>query len=119
PMITIKQPTPEFGPLFGEREAIAGMLGLESRSLAVGLPLQSMSAGVPYLIVPLANLEAMTHIRFRQDIWDRVLKRTPHPHVLAITTECRYPDASVHCRVFAPALGVNEDPATANAAGPL
>lgn len=119
PMITIKQPTPEFGPLFGERDAVAALLGLESRSLAVGLPLQAMSAGVPYLIVPIANLEAMERIRFRHDIWERVLKRSAHPHVLALTLECKYPDASVHSRVFAPALGVNEDPATASAAGPV
>jgi trans-2,3-dihydro-3-hydroxyanthranilate isomerase len=119
PMITIKQPTPEFGPLFGEREAVAAMLGLESSSLAVGLPLQSMSAGVPYLVVPLSNLEATERIRFRQDIWERVLRRSPHPHVVTVTLECRYPDASVHCRVFAPALGINEDPATSTAAGPV
>jgi trans-2,3-dihydro-3-hydroxyanthranilate isomerase len=119
PMITIKQPTPEFGPLFGEREAISAMLGLESRSLAVGLPLQSISAGIPYLVVPLSDLESMEKIRFRQDIWERVLRRSPHPHVLALCLSCRYPDASVHTRVFAPALGVSEDPATATAAGPV
>jgi trans-2,3-dihydro-3-hydroxyanthranilate isomerase len=61
----------------------------------------------------------MERIRFRQDIWERVLRRTPHPHICALTLECRYPDASVHSRVFAPALGVSEDPATATSAGPI
>lgn len=119
PMITIKQPQPEFGPLYGERDAIAAMLGLEARSLAVGLPLQAMSAGVPFLIVPLADIGSCERIRFRHDIWERVLRRSTHPNVLVLALECRYPDASVHTRVFAPALGVNEDPATASAAGPV
>jgi trans-2,3-dihydro-3-hydroxyanthranilate isomerase len=119
PMITMQQPVPELGPLYGERDAVAAMLGLELSSLAVGLPLQSVSAGVPYLIVPIVGLEAMQRIRFRQDIWERVLRRTPHPHVYAFTLECRYPGSTVHSRMFAPSLGVSEDPATATAAGPV
>lgn len=119
PMITMQQPLPELGPLYGERDAVAAMLGLEVSSLAVGLPLQSVSGGVPYLIVPVIDLEAMQRIRFRQDIWERVLRRTPHPHVYAFTLECRYQGSTCHSRMFAPGLGVLEDPATAMAAGPV
>jgi trans-2,3-dihydro-3-hydroxyanthranilate isomerase len=119
PMLTTQQPRPEFGPVFGERGAIAAMLGLDMPSLAPGLPVQSVSCGVPYLIVPVANLEAMNRIRLRMDIWERVLKNTVHPHVYAFSLECRYPGSSAHCRMFAPGLGVAEDPATATAVGPL
>jgi trans-2,3-dihydro-3-hydroxyanthranilate isomerase len=119
PMLTMQQPLPELGPLFGERNAIAAMLGLEPAQLTQGLPTQSVSSGVPYLVVPVVDLEAMKRIRFRHDIWERVLRRTPHPHVFAFTTECKYPGSSAHCRMFAPSLGVAEDPATGTAAGPL
>jgi trans-2,3-dihydro-3-hydroxyanthranilate isomerase len=119
PMITMQQPRPELGPLYGERDAVAAMLGLDMGSLAVGLPLQSVSAGVPYLLVPLKNLEAMQRIRFRQDIWERVLRRSAHPQVYAFTLECQYEGSSLHARMFAPGLGVHEDPATATAAGPV
>ena len=61
----------------------------------------------------------MERIRFRQDIWERVLARSQTPHVLAFTLQCRYEGSSAHCRMFAPSLGVHEDPATATAAGPL
>jgi trans-2,3-dihydro-3-hydroxyanthranilate isomerase len=119
PMLTTQQPLPEFGPLFGERDAVAAMLGLEATSLTQGLPTQSVSCGVPYLVVPVVDLEAMERIRFRQDIWERVLKKTVHPHVFAFTLQCRYPGSLAHARMFAPGLGVSEDPATATAAGPL
>jgi trans-2,3-dihydro-3-hydroxyanthranilate isomerase len=65
------------------------------------------------------DLETMQRIRFRLDIWERVLRRSPHPHVFAFTLQCRYEGSSAHCRMFAPGLGVHEDPATATAAGPL
>lgn len=119
PMLTMQQPLPEFGPLFGERDAVAAMLGLDATALTQGLPTQSVSCGVPYLLVPIADLESMQRIRFREDIWDRVLRKTAHPHVFAFTLQCRYPGSLAHARMFAPGLGVSEDPATATAAGPL
>jgi trans-2,3-dihydro-3-hydroxyanthranilate isomerase len=119
PMLTMQQPLPEYGPLFGEREAIAAMLGLEATALTQGLPTQSVSCGVPYLLVPVASLEAMQRIRFRQDIWERVLRKTLHPQVFAFSLESRTQGPLAHGRMFAPGLGVSEDPATATAAGPL
>jgi trans-2,3-dihydro-3-hydroxyanthranilate isomerase len=119
PMLSMQQPLPELGPIFQERDAVAAMLGLDTLSLAPGMAIQSVSCGVPFLLVPVADLEAMQRIRFRMDIWERVLRRTPHPHVYAFTLECKYSGSSAHCRMFAPGLGVQEDPATAAAAGPL
>ncbi len=119
PMLTMQQPLPTFGPVYGERDAIAAMLGLEPTALPSGMPVQSVSCGVPYLLVPVTDLETMQRIRFRLDIWERVLRRSAHPHVFVFTLQCRYDGSSAHCRMFAPSLGVHEDPATATAAGPL
>lgn len=119
PMLSMQQPLPEYGPVFTERDAVAAMLGLDGLALTPGLPIQSVSCGLPYLIVPLVDLDAMQKIRFRMDIWERVLKRSAHPHVFAFTLECQYAGSSAHCRMFAPSLGVHEDPATASAVGPL
>lgn len=119
PMLSMQQPIPEYGPVFPERDAVAAMLGLDTLALTPGLPVQSVSCGLPYLIVPVVDLDAMQKIRFRMDIWERVLKRSAHPHVFVFTLECRYPGSSAHCRMFAPSLGVHEDPATASAVGPL
>jgi trans-2,3-dihydro-3-hydroxyanthranilate isomerase len=119
PMLSMQQALPTYGPLFKEREAIAAMLGLEPSAIPTGMPVQSVSCGVPYLLVPVANLAAMESIRFRLDIWERVLSASPNPHVYAFTLQARYEGSSAHCRMFAPGLGVHEDAATATAAGPL
>jgi trans-2,3-dihydro-3-hydroxyanthranilate isomerase len=119
PMITMSQALPTFGPRFHQREAAAALLGLDALSLVPNLPLECVSCGVPYLIVPVLDLEAMQRIRLRLDIWDRTLRRSPHPHVLAFTLQCTDPSSAAHCRMFAPGLGVPEDPATGSASGPL
>jgi trans-2,3-dihydro-3-hydroxyanthranilate isomerase len=118
PMITVRLPLPEFGPIFEQRDAVAAMLGLETILLAGG-PIQAISCGVTYLLVPIVDLESMINIRFRIDIWDRMLRHSAHPQVLPFCIETRYPESSVHARMFAPGLGVYEDPASASAAGPL
>jgi len=119
PMLTTQQPRPEVGQVFQERGAVAAMLGLDNLSLSPGLPIQAVSGGVPYLVVPVTNRDAMSRIRFRMDIWERVLKQTPYPQVYAFTLDCHYQGSTAHCRMFAPGLGVLEDPATASAVGPL
>lgn len=119
PMITMHQPLPEFAPPFHDVDAVAAILGLDSASLDRALPVQSVSCGIPYLMVPVADLSAMQRIRFRTDIWERVLRRSPHPHVLPFTMQTVDPNATVHARMFAPALGIPEDAATGSAAGPL
>jgi trans-2,3-dihydro-3-hydroxyanthranilate isomerase len=48
-----------------------------------------------------------------------VLRDFEAPHIFAFTSETQYPGATVHSRMFAPAMGITEDPATGAASGPL
>ena len=117
--IQMRQPLPTFGPVFADREAIAQMLSLDSAMLDATLPLEVVSCGVPFLFVPVKSLEAMRAIRFRLDVWERVLRDFAAPHVFVFTQEVVLPDSTVHSRMFAPAMGIAEDPATGAASGPL
>ena len=118
--IEMQQPLPEFGGVIEETDGIAEMLSLEPAAIReTNLPVQMISCGVPYLLVPLRDLKAIQQIRFRADLLDRVLSdRAPH-EVLVFTREVQFADSQIHSRMFAPALGVGEDPATGSAAGPL
>jgi trans-2,3-dihydro-3-hydroxyanthranilate isomerase len=118
-LIQMRQPLPTFGPVFADREAIAQMLSLHPALLDTTLPLEVVSCGVPFLFVPVKSLEAMRAIRFRLDVWERVLRDFAAPHIFAFTQEVVRPDSTVHCRMFAPAMGIAEDPATGAASGPL
>ncbi|HXZ05881.1 MAG TPA: PhzF family phenazine biosynthesis protein [Ktedonobacteraceae bacterium] len=118
-MIQMRQPLPTFGPVFTDHKAIAQMLSLDPALIEGALPLEVVSCGVPFLFVPLKSLEAIRAIRFRLDIWERVLRDFAAPHLFVFTQEVIHPDSTVHSRMFAPAMGIAEDPATGAASGPL
>lgn len=118
-LIQMRQPLPTFGPVFADREAIAQMLSLDPVVLDATMPLEVVSCGVPFLFVPVRSLEAMRAIRFRLDVWERILRDFAAPHVFVFTQEVMRPASTVHSRMFAPAMGIAEDPATGAASGPL
>ena len=118
-LIWMQQPPPRFGPRFEERGAIAEMLSLSPGAIEADLPIEVISCGVPFLYVPLVNLEAARSIRFRMDVWEKVLAPGGVKEVFVFTKETELAGSSVHSRMFAPGLGIQEDPATGSASGPL
>jgi trans-2,3-dihydro-3-hydroxyanthranilate isomerase len=68
--------------------------------------------------VAVSNVEALGRIELRMDIWRRTLADTPAPTVVAFTPDVSAPYCA-RARVFAPALGVHEDAATAPACGAI
>jgi len=118
--IEMTQPLPTFGSHFEDASAIAEMLSLKTDALTdTNLPLEVVSCGVPFLFVPLRDLETVRGIRFRLDVWERVLRDFEAPHVFVFTRETEAQGSTVHSRMFAPASGISEDPATGGASGPL
>ena len=125
------QTPPSFGPPVADRGAVARAIGLGESDLAAGLPIQEVTCGVPYLLVPLRDREAVD--RAAPPPVDLALPGVPraHPAMLVFAHDIRLkPDStlapdirlkpdSTYSRMFAPGLGVVEDPATGSAAGPL
>jgi trans-2,3-dihydro-3-hydroxyanthranilate isomerase len=117
--VEMQQPMPNFGPAFEDRTSIAAMLSLGLDDLVPDAPIQVVSCGVPFLYVPLASLDALRRASLRLDVWTTLLKETDAPSVFVFTTESDQPGATVQSRMFAPAFGISEDPATGAASGPL
>jgi trans-2,3-dihydro-3-hydroxyanthranilate isomerase len=117
--IGMSQLAPKFGPTFGRRDEIAEMLSIDKEALVANLPIEAVSCGVPFLFVPVKDLHSVQHIRFNLEVWERLLKGKPFSNVFAFTTETEHKDAFIHSRMFAPDLGVHEDPATGSASGPV
>jgi trans-2,3-dihydro-3-hydroxyanthranilate isomerase len=116
--IEMGQPLPTFGPRIDDAAAVAGMISLEASDIDERFPVEIVSCGVPFLFVPLKNLEAARRARPRLDLVERVLRDLSH-EVFVFTTETEFDGSGVHSRMFAPGLGVSEDPATGGASGPL
>jgi trans-2,3-dihydro-3-hydroxyanthranilate isomerase len=112
------------GPVFGralDRVTAATMLGLTASDVLPEAPVQIVSCGVPYVIVPLGSRAAVD-----QAVVDpRALHAFAAAHgldsvaVYLFSMEAGGDGAQAYCRMFAPALGIGEDPATGSAAGPL
>lgn len=105
---------PEFLAAIDDRAATAAMLGLDAA--AVSSTPEIWSCGVPFLVVPLRHVDALARARLDLERWRTML-------VDAVTQKV-YPiapagDASWRVRMFAPSLGVAEDPATGSAAASL
>jgi trans-2,3-dihydro-3-hydroxyanthranilate isomerase len=110
---------PTFGPRFDDREAIATMLSLPIEALDPNLPIEVVSCGFPLLFIPLASLEAARNVRIRLDLLEQTLSDFPANEIFVFTREVENAGSIVHSRMFAPGLGILEDPATGGASGPL
>lgn len=107
---------PVRGPEPPPVEALAEVLGLTAADIGIEdwLP-EAWSCGVPFLFVPLRDREALRRARLRLDRWEAMLAGYWAPQVYPFTRDGIDPDR-LHARMFAPGLGVAEDPATGAAA---
>lgn len=111
---------PAFGPPAPPPEAVAAALSLTVDDLELHTtPIQTASCGVPFTYVPVRHLAAVERIRVNREVLDQLPQNEWTSHLYVYTRETVTPDAHVHARMFAPALGVAEDPATGSAASSL
>jgi trans-2,3-dihydro-3-hydroxyanthranilate isomerase len=116
----MSQPLPKFGARLNDARAVAAMLSLDAEDIDERLPLEVVSCGVPFLYVPLRSLDAARRARPRVDLIERVShEHAVPPEVFVFTREVEGADSTVHSRMFAPVVGITEDPATGAASGPL
>ena len=138
--VWMTQAQPIFGPVVADRATVADALGIRHEDLVDDLPIQEVSCGVQYLMVPVRSREAVDRAsgNFIGVLELPMLSRA-HPAVFvfahegarltasakpttvkkADTTDVSGPAEMVYSRMFAPSLGVVEDPATGSASGPL
>jgi trans-2,3-dihydro-3-hydroxyanthranilate isomerase len=113
---------PQFGATCTDTPGLAAALGLSVDELAsTRLPAQVVSCGLPFLIVPLATRRGVDGITVDLRTLRTVLdgEGLGDLPVFVFSLERGADDATAYSRMFAPGLGVGEDPATGSASGPL
>lgn len=98
---------------------MAALLSLDRADLHDTVRPQVWSCGIPFLYVPVRDIAAAGRARLRMDLWERQLQHEAACNVYVLAFEAGLADAQLHARMFAPALGVAEDPATGAAAAAL
>jgi trans-2,3-dihydro-3-hydroxyanthranilate isomerase len=113
------QPPPQFGDVLEDLDAITAAIGVAVGDLDTRAPAQTVSAGVPFLFVPLRTREAID--RASPDLAAMRALEQSHSieHYFICSAEPGVPPANAYSRMFAPLLGIAEDPATGGASGPL
>jgi trans-2,3-dihydro-3-hydroxyanthranilate isomerase len=109
----IPQLPAEVGATADDAAAIAAALTLAPSDMGEGRPAR-WAAGIPFTFVPIAGLAAM--VRCRPDLAKFDAAFGAGGAVYAFCNETAEPGHHFHARMFAPGMGIPEDPATGSAA---
>ena len=95
---------------------IARAIGVESADIGFDAHQPAVfSAGVGFTLVPLNSLAAVAKARINRDHWQTGILPADHANAFIYCRETTEAGHHFHARMFAPDLGVGEDPATGSA----
>ncbi len=107
------QMDPVFGPVH-DREAVVRAAGLRDGDVDPSLPIETVSTGVPFTVVPLRGLEIMRQLRVDLKASAEYLARAGGKFFYFVSRETVDRGARLHARML---FYNGEDPATGSAAG--
>ncbi|MBF0394523.1 MAG: PhzF family phenazine biosynthesis protein, partial [Alphaproteobacteria bacterium] len=107
--LTCPKPPAELGVAVPPRGVVAAFLGLDEADLDDGAAIEAWSSGPAFTMVPLASPAAVARALLDRALWKRA--QGGNLYLFAETAHDR-----LHARMFAPVLGIDEDPATGSAA---
>jgi trans-2,3-dihydro-3-hydroxyanthranilate isomerase len=108
---------PAFGRTFSVPQ-FAQILKLEANDFDSRYPIQEVSTGLPFIIVPLKTLDAVKRARINEESLFEMAKEVK-AGILVFCSEPYNKENDLNVRVFADLFGVPEDPATGSANGCL
>lgn len=114
-------------PVLPNRDEAAVDPGLAGETLGVGPAdvgferhaVGVWSAGVPFLLVPLKTRASVARAAIEASLWPKLHAQAGTHGVFVYSRECLDPAHQFHAHMFAPGLGISEDPATGAAVAAL
>ena len=108
---------PEKTGTLAARDRLADALGLLPREIGFEnhTPLR-IAAGNRFAFIPVVSLEAIGRARLSTALWQGTFPQNEIDGIYLYTRQCVHTGSAFHARMFAPQLGVPEDPATGSAA---
>ncbi len=103
-----------------ERAELERAIGLAPEDFDESLPIEVVSTGISFLLVPVVSLMALSRCRINSTLLSEIYKTLGATGCSVFTRETREGEPSaVHMRMFAPDDNIPEDPATGSCAGAL
>jgi trans-2,3-dihydro-3-hydroxyanthranilate isomerase len=107
----------QIDPVFGmvhDRKKVAQVTGIPIDDIAPDVPVQTVSTGVPFTILPLRDLAAARRLRIDQERASEYLAASGGKFFFCVARETVDPSARLHARML---FYNGEDPATGSASG--
>ena len=117
-LLWMTQNPPEFGATIPP-DTIADVLSIPRDDFDPNYPVQIVSTGIPFIIVPLLSIKAVQQCAIDHQYYPEALEGCETKALLVFAPETVSQENDIHARVFAEFYGVPEDPATGSANGCL
>ncbi len=117
-LLFMDQLLPEFQNPIDCSDELGEILGISTNDInSTNRPIQIVSTGLPVLLVPIASINVLNNISIDNNRLIQFLTTIGTDLLCVFTDQTLDSDSAIHSRVFAPSLGIVEDPATGSAAG--
>jgi trans-2,3-dihydro-3-hydroxyanthranilate isomerase len=127
---------PEFGPQTPSISELAAILSIQAEDILtevdenlstinkennskINYSPQAVSCGIPFLFIPVLNRRILAQIHLNREQWQKTLADYWAPSVYVFCVQSELVASKICSRMFAPSLGIDEDPATGAAATAL
>ena len=117
-VLRMKQIEPTFGQII-EPEQISDVLGLNTSDIDERFPVQEVSTGMFFIIVPLKTLDAVKRAKVARDKYFKLIENRQAKVILVFCPETYSKKNDLNVRVFVDYYGIPEDPATGSGNGCL
>ncbi len=114
----MKQNQPVFGQTL-EAAPVARVLNIEESEIDSRFPIQDVSTGLPFFIVPVKTLAAVKKARINRDKYLELIENTHAKAIFIFCPETYFRENDLNARAFVDCYGIPEDPATGSANGCL
>ena len=118
-LLWMKQIQPTFGKNELPRQSVAQMLGIDENFIDSRFPIQEVSTGLSFIIVPLKSLDAVKRSRVDKAKYFEFIKDKSSKGVMVFCPESYAKVNQINARVFVDYYGIPEDPATGSGNGCL
>lgn len=120
-LVSMQQGSVEFGKSFStnQRIRLAEALGIAESDFVENLPIQIVSTGHSKVMVPMHSRTLMNGLAPSGEKLSAMSREVQCNGFFTFTVEGSKSSPETHGRMFAPAIGIYEDPVTGNANGPL
>ncbi len=117
-MLWMEQNPPDFGETY-EPEEIAGIVGLDPEEIDTRFPVQDVSTGLPFILIPLKDRETLNRASVDRTKYLKFIENKRAKSLVVFAPGASTVGNDMSVRVFADYYGVPEDPATGSANGCL